>query len=194
MGSGFFIALCPSQPEWKQQNSSRVDAAEPNSPGLVYIMVPSCFWSSKTTDKRDIWFPVSREGFLETRGHSAVGSANQEQLPSKEQLLFPHPGKAQRASALPKSRDTLPLPPSKGEGSLKCQGRDNSCLLRQMWPDVHLCQSPDGEGTSISKKSRMSSSGDSAASAWLLQDAFTGAFCADEAKDASVPNKSTLGT
>lgn len=68
----FWLVYCSlpvtSQPEWKQQNSSRVNAAEPNSPGLVCIMAPSCFCSSKTTDKRDVWVPVSREGFLETRG------------------------------------------------------------------------------------------------------------------------------
>lgn len=77
-GSGFFIALCPSHPstfllaEWRQQSSSRVGAAEPNSPGLVYIMVPSYLWSSKTTDQRDVWVPASREGFSGDKGGTVL--------------------------------------------------------------------------------------------------------------------------
>lgn len=56
VGSGLFIALCPSHPstflllELKQLNSSRVDATEPNSPGLVYTM----FLELKSPDKRDV--------------------------------------------------------------------------------------------------------------------------------------------
>lgn len=108
---------------------------------------------------------------LETRGQGAPCSANQEQLSSKEQLLFPFPGRAQHALGLPKSRDTLPLSPAKGRQPEMSGQRHSCCLLRQMWPDGHVWLSPVGEGTSISEKSRMSSSWDSTASAWLLQDA-----------------------
>lgn len=69
-------------------------------------------------------FQPAGKVFLETRG--ARCSADQEQLPPKGWILFPCPGKAQCALALPKSRDTLPLSPSKGEDSLKCQGRDTA--------------------------------------------------------------------